>query len=484
MSAEKSTAPRHAAHAAPKPPRRRGKSRAWIVPVVILAVLAVSYLGGVVAFSNLFMPSTTLNGEDVSLRGTADVAASAEGPLSSYSVRVTGDGLDLTVGAADVSMTRDGNSMAAQALAQQNAWAWPLELAGSRTLTVECPVTLDESRLESLISDAAAKVGDASQGTEGIVFDEASGSYVMSDAATAAHVDAAAAAAYVAQQVADMPATVELGDESLKGGSALHTALQTLNSYVGATVTLTLGGNAAGTVDATRIAGWLSVDDGLNVHLDTDAIANWCHGELSQQLDSVGTQRTYTRPDGKVVTVSGGIYGWSIDGGALADQLVSAIEGGAPTTIDIPCTSSAQVVNPGGQDWGTRYIDVDRTEQHARFYGDDGSVIWEADVVTGQPNKGHDTPAGVWSITSREHGDINLRGPMQEDGTPEWDSHVQYWMGVVGSAVGFHNAPWRSQFGGNIYTWYGSHGCINLSMEDADALYNVIQVGDVCIVHD
>ena len=24
-------------------------------------------------------------------------------------------------------------------------------------------------------------------------------------------------------------------------------------------------------------------------------------------------------------------------------------------------------------------------------------------------------------------------------------------------AVGFHNAPWRSQFGGNIYTWYGSH---------------------------
>lgn len=230
--------------------------------------------------------------------------------------------------------------------------------------------------------------------------------------------------------------------------------------------------------------GWLSQGDDGSVTLDTQAIADWCHGELSDQLDSVGTERTYTRPDGKVVTVSGGIYGWCIDGGALADQIVAALEAGRAGTIEIPCTSSAATVNPHGQDWGARYIDVDRTEQHARFYGDDGSIIWESDVVTGQPNKGHDTPAGVWSITSREHGDINLRGPVGDDGEPEWDSHVQYWMGVVGSAVGFHNAPWRSQFGGNIYTWYGSHGCINLSMEKADELYNVIQVGDVCIVHD
>ena len=300
----------------------------------------------------------------------------------------------------------------------------------------------------------------------------------------AAHVDARAAAAHVAEALGDMPQAIALGDESLSGGSELHDALTRLNAYVGATQTLTLGGNQAATVDAARIAGWLSQGDDGSVTLDTQAIADWCHGELSDQLDSVGTERTYTRPDGKVVTVSGGIYGWCIDGDALAEQIAAALEAGAAGSIEIPCTSSAATVNPHGQDWGTRYIDVDRTEQHARFYGDDGSIIWESDVVTGQPNKGHDTPAGVWSITSREHGGINLRGPVGDDGEPEWDSHVQYWMGVVGSAVGFHNAPWRSQFGGNIYTWYGSHGCINLSMEKADELYNVIQVGDVCIVHD
>lgn len=483
MPVEKNSPSKHSAHMAPAKKLARG-GRAWLIPVVILAVVAVAYLAGVAVFSNLFMPSTQLNGEDVSFKSASDVAAGAEGPLAAYSVRVTGDGLDLTIAAADVSMGRDGAAMAGEALSQQNAWAWPLEVAGSRSLTTECPVTVDQEQLEGLLADASAKAGDAEQGAEGIEFDEAAGTYRLTEGALAAHVDAQAAAEYVAQQLTDMPAEVTLGEESLTGGTALYDAVEKLNSYVGSTVTLTLGGAEAATVDAARIAGWLSVGDDLSVTLDAEAIADWCHGELSSQLDSVGTERTYTRPDGKVVTVSGGIYGWNIDGGSLADQLVEALGQGVPATIEVPCFSSAACVNPGGQDWGTRYIDVDRTEQHARFYGDDGSIIWEADIVTGQPSEGHDTPAGVWSITSREHGDINLRGPIQEDGEPEWDSHVQYWMGVVGNAVGFHNAPWRSQFGGKIYTWYGSHGCINLSMERADALYNVIQVGDVCIVHD
>lgn len=458
--------------------------RPWIVPVAIVGAAAAVYLGGVAVFSNVYMPQTRLNGQDVSLTTCEDAAAIAEGPLSSYSFRVTGNGLDLTIGADEAGLARDGQAMARKAIEGQGAWTWPLALAGSRDLEVECPVTADESKLEGLIASAAQAAAKADPGEKDIAFDAASGTYVLSDAALAAHVDAKAAAAHVADALAAMPQSVTLGDESLSGGSELHDALARLNAYVGATQTLTLGGNEAATVDATRIASWLSTGEDGSVALDTGAITTWCRGELSDQLDTVGRERTYTRPDGKVITVSGGIYGWSIDGAALAEQIAAALEAGTAGTIEIPCTSSAATVNPGGQDWGARYIDVDRTEQHARFYGDDGSIIWESDVVTGQPNKGHDTPAGVWSITSREHGDINLRGPVGDDGEPEWDSHVQYWMGVVGSAVGFHNAPWRSQFGGNIYTWYGSHGCINLSMEKADELYNVIQVGDVCIVHD
>ena len=62
---------------------RDGSRRLWVVPVAIVGVTAAVYLGGVAVFSNVFMPQTRLNGQDVSLMPGADAAALAEGPLSS-----------------------------------------------------------------------------------------------------------------------------------------------------------------------------------------------------------------------------------------------------------------------------------------------------------------------------------------------------------------------------------------------------------------
>ena len=40
------------------------------------------------------------------------------------------------------------------------------------------------------------------------------------------------------------------------------------------------------------------------------------------------------------------------------------------------------------------------SDQHAIFFDSDGSVIWEADVVTGQPNLNRSTTQGTWTITN------------------------------------------------------------------------------------
>ena len=46
----------------------------WIVPTVLLALFALVYLGGVVAFNFVFMPGTTLDGSDISLRAASEVS--------------------------------------------------------------------------------------------------------------------------------------------------------------------------------------------------------------------------------------------------------------------------------------------------------------------------------------------------------------------------------------------------------------------------
>lgn len=48
--------------------------------VAIVGVTAAVYLGGVAVFSNVFMPQTRLNGQDVSLMPGADAARAGRGP--------------------------------------------------------------------------------------------------------------------------------------------------------------------------------------------------------------------------------------------------------------------------------------------------------------------------------------------------------------------------------------------------------------------
>lgn len=472
------------ADVAPAPKRKR---HLWVIPVVAAGILGAAYLGGVAYFSNTFLPGTTVDGTSVSLKSTEALAALKSSTYDDYEIRVQGEGLDTTVRAADIDLAFDGSGYAARAMASIDPWAWPLEISSTRALTVGPVVTYDHDKLVQVIQTAidAADAAADEAGKTSIAFDATTGQYTASSAALTEHLDAGLVADTVATHFATLDEVAEVGADCVTGESDVRAALNQANTYVASTIDVTLGGEHVTDVTAEQIAGWVKIGDDLSVSLDTAAIEDWCHGELSDMTDSYQTERTYTRPDNVEETVTGGrgVYGWIIDGTTAATQIEEALATGQPSTLDLPTKKQAETYNPGGQDWGDRYIDVDISDQHAVFF-DGGQVIWEADVVTGLPAENRDTPQGVWTITEKRT-DANLKGPVDpETNEPEWDSHVDFWMGIVGTAVGFHNAPWRSAFGGTIYQWNGSHGCINLSYEKGEALYNLCKVGDVVVVHE
>ncbi len=48
---------------------------------------------------------------------------------------------------------------------------------------------------------------------------------------------------------------------------------------------------------------------------------------------------------------------------------------------------------------------------------------------------------------------------------------------------GLHDAQWRyGVFGGDIYRYSGSHGCINLPLETAEEIYNNVDVGTQVLI--
>lgn len=128
--------------------------------------------------------------------------------------------------------------------------------------------------------------------------------------------------------------------------------------------------------------------------------------------------------------------------------------------INLEC---GEVPKVHGYDVGDTYIEISLDEQHMWFYKD-GKLIVSTDVVTGYKNA-HDTPTGLYYI-------INKASPAELVGDT-WDVWVDYWLGVTYDGIGIHDSTWRtSGYGGNIYTYDGSHGCINTPYDAVKKIYD------------
>ena len=112
------------------------------------------------------------------------------------------------------------------------------------------------------------------------------------------------------------------------------------------------------------------------------------------------------------------------------------------------------------------YIKISISKQKLWYYKK-GTLTYTSNVVTGQKYV-HDTTPGTYSIRSKAR-NVYLIGP-------DYKSFVNYWMPIYG-AVGLHDATWRWSFGGDIYTYNGSHGCVNLPLKTAAYIYNNVPTG-------
>ncbi|MCR5774680.1 MAG: L,D-transpeptidase [Lachnospiraceae bacterium] len=122
---------------------------------------------------------------------------------------------------------------------------------------------------------------------------------------------------------------------------------------------------------------------------------------------------------------------------------------------------------------GMTYVDIDIANQKLVYYVN-GQPTLISDIVTGNVSRHHDTPTGTYQVYGKSR-NRTLKGP-------NYESFVRYWMPFTGN-YGMHDASWRSSFGGSIYQTNGSHGCVNMPRETAEALYNTISVGTTVIIH-
>ena len=467
--------------------KQNRRSPKVIVPVVLL----ILYVLGTLFFSTRYLPGTTINGEDVSWKTPSDVAALMQDKAKDYQLQVEGDGVELSLAGTRMNLSYDNDAFVAGAEARIPSWKWVAALLQDRSYNVSNGIAFNEGRVSRAVY---AAVTEANKGTvvpknATLDYDDKAASFVVVDEQPGTAVNEEATFERTSGALKTLRTRVKLTEADLEqptllaNDSRMAQAIEQANKLDGLSFDLTVDGNVVKSLDPSLVRSWVSLDTSCQVTGDLDMVTQWAVGSLSSEFDSVGSTRTYTRPDdGKYIEVSGGTYGWNVDGAELAQLICEQIAAGSSDPIEIPFKSRAAVFSPGGADWGTRYLDVDLSEQYVRFFDEYGNLVWESECVSGDVGLGNDTVTGVFILYSKESPKKLIGLDYDGDGEPDYENDVTFWMPFYGG-YGLHDAEWRSYFGPDAYTYYGSHGCINLPYDAAEQLFYTIEIDDPVVVH-
>lgn len=458
---------------------------------ILVLVVGVIYLAGVAVFSQIYAPNTHISGIDVSFKQPNDLASILENDFNTYKVSVKGEGLNFEVDAKSAQINVNTAEIANYAISSFDAWKWPLSLFESRDLTDVVVENLNEGNLTSVVEEKVKANNENKTKTENahIQWSESSEKFVVAPEVNGNELDSALVKSAIVDAIVGLQSSVTIDKEAclkptiFKDDSRFDNALDEANKLATANFNIVMNENTVATVDGNSIKNWVAFEDEFTPKLNSDAVNEWAAG-IAAGCNTVGTERTYVRPNGqKSVTVSGGTYGWEADAGDLSAKLIDNINNGSTDSIEISATQTANaLVEKGKPDWGGRWIDVDLNEQHAYMYIDN-QLVWETDVITGNPTIDESTPVGVWKINNKQSPSVLIGAP-DANGNPSYRNPVQYWIPFVDNLIGLHDASWRSTFGGNINTissW--SHGCVNLPIAKATEIWNLCVVGDAVIVH-
>ena len=459
----------------------------WMIIGGIIAGLVIVYLAISAFFMSHFYINTQINGKNFSCKNAAAVENYIKNQVADYKLTIVEqNNMTDAIEGSDISLVYKENSDIEDALKKQNAFLWPQAFFSKSSAEVTIEVGYDEAALESKIE--AVQALNQEQTDPQSAYPKYDGnSFVVEPEVYGTKVDVDTFTAKVKDAITNFKSELNMMDEKCYAmpkytseSPEVQKACDAMNNYLKASITYKMT-NQDVIVNKDLISGWVTYDEDMNATLDESKVKEWLR-EFGKTYDTVGTTRSITTPGGKTVDVSGGTYGWSVDEAAELTALVDSIKKGEVAEKEPAYAQTAATHD--AQDWGTTYLEVDIPAQHM-WYVVNGAVQLETDVVTGLPTPERETPTGVYSILEMKRDKV-LTGTIDPStGQPSYRTKVAYWMRVTWTGIGFHDAIWQSAFGGNRYqTSAGSHGCINMPLDQAASLYDMLEMGTPVIIHN
>ena len=453
-----------------------------------VAALVFVYLGIAAYFSSHYLFSTEINGHDMTGKTVKQAEELLKEDIDEYVLELKEiDGSSETISGGEAGLMYESAAGLQRNMESQDIFLWPRALFRSSTDEVEIEVAYDADKLGEKIDSLHAVTGEQTppvsaypkfDGKQYVIEPEQYGTAIQRDVLE----EKIAGAIEKLEGSLDLEAEKCYADPAyLSTSKEVKDACDLMNQYCSARIVYPM--NEEVVVDAPVISGWITVNDKMQVKIDEEAVRLWLE-EFGDKYDTVGITRTFKTPAGKEATVSGGTYGWSINEDAEFDVIIDAVKNGKSLEREPEYYIGGTAAAHAMPDWGNTYVDIDLSAQHM-WYVVDGSIALETDVVTGQPIPERITPEGTYSILEKGRNQVLVGSIDPSTGEPSYRTPVSYWMRVTWSGIGLHDATWQPAFGGalNQIPGRGSHGCINMPLDQAAALYDMLEVGTPVVIH-
>ena len=465
-----------------------GKVKALWITGGVLAVICLIYVAISVYFMSHFFVNTKINGKNFSGKTASDVEKYLQTNIKDYKLTILeNEGRQDVISGSEIGLEYRAGTEAEKLLKDQNGFAWPKAFFMENSRKVSVNVSYNEESLNQRISQLSCLQTEQTP-AENAKPEFDGNQYVIKPEVYGNAVDKERLTEQVKVHITEFQPQLDMVETKcyakpkyVEDSKEVQEACDAMNKYVNASITYPM--NEPVVVDKALISQWLQVDGEMKVSLNTEAMKQWFTA-FGDKYDTQGTTRTFTTPAGKSATVTGGTYGWSIDEDTELVNLQNSILNGEVVTREPAYYAGGTAAAHSGQDWGNTYAEVDMSAQHM-WYIQNGQVVLETDVVTGEPIPSKITPEGVYSLMWKQPNSVLVGDINPDTGEPAYRTKVKYWMQVTSSGVGFHDAIWQTAFGGTLYQipGTGSHGCINMPLDQAAALFNMIEPGTPVIFH-
>lgn len=478
---------------------------------VALLLFAVAWIYARVICQNVWYGNTTVNGVDVSGRSLDDsVGLFPDGSDYTLTVAAREDG-ELAIKSADISyaIAIQKDSLRNVYDEQHSHLAFPWS---SHELEADYDVSYDEKALKNKINQSALVKGSSSyQITEPVaaqvVYSDADDTVEIEKEIYGNHIDEKQLYDAVSAALEDCTEAIDVSDgdaypamylqpELKAADQEMADRLEEYRYYITRFLTWDLQMGDTETMTPKDIFA-VTTYTSAGVSYDRDKLSEWIE-PFCLKYKTADKERTITNHNGDRVTVPAGDYGWYIDYEATMEQAGDALnakidKAAAEAYWEDPSEAHQKAITTDletiyktvgfrkdyehYEDWDPdNFIEVSLSEQMV-YVHENGEITYSCQTISGKPVEGRETKKGVYYI--KEH--QMERVLVGED----YKTPVKNWVRITWTGTGFHAAPWQ-KWGAWTPTYYvrhGSHGCMNLRMEDSARMYELAKYKEAVFIY-